>query len=136
MKHQCKSLITPYLNHCTKHYVEVKHYVEDLLNKGWVTKSSSVVAVRKKDGSLRLCCNCRAVNNKTIPDRHPLPRVQDAIDGLNGKKWFSILDQQKARKSSANSIYYTVGLVRMGERPIWAFQCASRISKIYGKLFD
>ena len=80
---------------------EVKHYVEDLLNKGWITKSSSnysspVVAVRKKDGSLRLCWDYRALSNKTISDRHPLPRVQDAIDSLNGKKWFSLLDQQKA----------------------------------------
>ena len=70
---------------------EVKHYVEDLLNKGWITKSSSnysspVVAVRKKDGSLWLFCDYRALNNKTISDRHPLPRVQDAIDSLNGKK--------------------------------------------------
>ena len=80
---------------------EVKHYVEDLLNKGWITKSSSnysspVVAVRKKDGSLSLCCHYRALNNKTISDRHPLPRVPDAIDSLNGKKWFSLLDQKKA----------------------------------------
>ena len=79
---------------------EVKH-VEDLLNKGWITKSSSnysspVVAVRKKDGSLKLCCDYRALNNKAISDRHPIPRVQDAIDSLNGKKWFSLLDQQKA----------------------------------------
>ena len=45
-------------------YQEVKHYVEELLNKGWITKSSSndsspVVAVRKKDGSLRLFCDYR-----------------------------------------------------------------------------
>ena len=132
---------------------EVKHYVEDLLNKGWITKSSSnypspVVAVRKNDGSLWLFCDYRALNNKTISDRHPLPRVQDAIDSLNGKKWFSLLDQQKAYhqiyldpesrplNAFANCIYYTVGLVRMGESSIWAFECASRISKIYGKLFD
>ena len=102
---------------------KVKH-VEDLLNKGWITKSSSnysspVVAVMKKDGSLRLCWDYRALNNKTISDRHPLPRVHDAIDSLNGKKWFSLLDQQKAyhqiylEKLPANHIYYTVGLVRM-----------------------
>ena len=39
------------------------------------------------------------------------------------------------RKSPANPIYYTVALVRMDDSPIWAFQCTSRISKIYGKLF-
>ena len=38
----------------------------------------------------------RALKNKTISDRHPLPRVQVAIDSLNGKKWCSLLDQQKA----------------------------------------
>ena len=80
---------------------DVKNYVEELLNKRWITKlssnySSPVVAVRKKDGSLRLCCDYRALNNKTISDRHPLPIVQEAIDSLNGKKWFSLLDQQKA----------------------------------------
>ena len=41
-------------------YPEVKQYVEDLLNRGWVRKSRSaysspVVCVREKDGSLRLC---------------------------------------------------------------------------------
>ena len=80
---------------------EVKHYVEDLPNKGWIIKSSSnysspVVAVRKKDGSLRLCCDYIALNNKTVSNRHLLRRVQDVIDSLNGKKWFSLLDQQKA----------------------------------------
>ena len=68
----------------------VKRYVEDLLNKGWITKSSSnysspVVAVRKNDGLLWLFCDYRALNNKTIPDRYPLPRVYAAIDSLNGK---------------------------------------------------
>ena len=96
---------------------EVKHFVEDLLNKGWITKSSSnysspVVAVRKKDGLLRLCCDYRALNNKTIFDRHPLPRVQDAIDSLNGKKFFSLLDQQKT--------YHQIYL-DLESRPLTAF---------------
>ena len=65
-------------------YEEVKHYVEDYLNKGWITKSNSnysspIVAVRKPDGSLRICCDYRALNNKTIPERHPLPRIQDSM---------------------------------------------------------
>ena len=41
-------------------YQEVKQYVEDLLNRGWIRKSRSaysspVVCVRKRDRSLRLC---------------------------------------------------------------------------------
>ena len=81
-------------------HAEVKNYVVDLLNKGWMRRSKSsyaspIVAVRKKDGSLQLCCDCRALNAKTVPDKHPIPRVQDALDSLFGKKWFSALDQRK-----------------------------------------
>ena len=80
---------------------QVKNYVEDLSNKGWIKKSCSsysslVVAVCKKDQTLTLCCDYRALNKKTVVDQHPLPRVQNALDNLNGKKWFSLLDQQKA----------------------------------------
>jgi hypothetical protein len=81
-------------------YPEVKQYVEDLLNKGYVQKSRSsysspVVCVRKKDGNLRLCVDYRQLNKKTVPDRHPLPRVQATLESLGGNKWFTVLDQGK-----------------------------------------
>ncbi len=82
-------------------YQEMKDYLHDLIAQGWVTKShspysSSIVCVRKKDGSLRLCIDYRDLNSKTIPDRQPIPRVQDILDGLGGNAWFSLLDQGKA----------------------------------------
>lgn len=82
-------------------YKEVKDYVQNLLDCGWVRKSTSpysspVVCVRKKDGSLRLCVDFRELNRKTIPDRHPLPRIQNLLDNLGGYTWFSILDQGSA----------------------------------------
>ena len=82
-------------------YPEVKQYVEDLLNRGWVRKSRSaysspVVCVRKKDGSLRLCVDFRELNRRTVPDRHPLPRVQTTIENLGANKWISLLDQGNA----------------------------------------
>ena len=51
------------------------------------------MAVRKRDGSLRLCCDYRKLNSRTIPDRHPLPQIQNIIDNLGG---ISLLDQSKA----------------------------------------
>ena len=80
---------------------EVKHHIQDLLNKGWINKSKSawsspVVLVRKKCGGLRLCCDFRTLNQKTVPDKHPLPRIQNTLDGLEGSKWFSVLDQSRA----------------------------------------
>ena len=82
-------------------YTEVKHHIEDLYNRGWIQTSKSawsspIVVVRKKDGSIRLCCDFRALNKKTIPDQHPLPRIQSALDNLGGSELFSVLDQSRA----------------------------------------
>ena len=82
-------------------YLEVKSYIEDLLNRNFIRKSKSpysspVVCVRKKDQSLRLCVDFRALNQKTIPDWHPIPRIQETLDNLGGNTWFSVLDQGKA----------------------------------------
>ena len=82
-------------------YPEVKQHIEDLLNQNFITESKSpysspVVCVRKKDGSLRLCIDYRELNRRTIADRHPIPRVQETLDSLDGNSWFSVLDQGKA----------------------------------------
>ena len=81
-------------------YEEVKAYIEDLLNRGFITQSSSpyspsVVCVRKKENSLRLCSDYRQLNSKTVPDRHPFPRVQETLESLGGNSWFTVLDQGK-----------------------------------------
>lgn len=78
-------------------FKEVKEYIQDLLAKGWIVKSKSpysapIVCVRKKDGTLRLCVDYHLLNQKTVPDRHPLPRIQDLLNTLGGYSWFSILD--------------------------------------------
>ena len=82
-------------------YNELKMYIEDLLNKKWTAHSSSsyssrVVVVRKKDGSIRMRCDYRKLNAKTIPDRHPLPHIQNILDNLGGNQYFTLLDQSKA----------------------------------------
>ena len=63
-------------------YPELKVYIEDLLNQGFITKSRShyslaVVCVREKDNTMRLCVGFRELNKRTILDRHPLPRMQE-----------------------------------------------------------
>ena len=82
-------------------YHELKMYIEDLLNKKWIVHSSAsnsspVVFVRKKDGSIKMCCDYRKINATTIPDRHPLPRIQNILDHLGGNQYFTLLDQSKA----------------------------------------
>ena len=82
-------------------YGEARHYVEDLLNRGWIKHSKSpytspVVCVRKRDGDLRLCINCRELNRQTVTYRFPLPKVQETLEALGGSQYFSLLDQGKA----------------------------------------
>ena len=47
---------------------------------------------KKKDGSYRFCVDYRKLNLVTAHDAHPLPRVDDILDSLNGNSLFSTLD--------------------------------------------
>ena len=51
-----------------------------------------VVLVTKKDGGTRFCVHYRRLNNATVKDAYPLPRIDDALDMLASKQWFSTLD--------------------------------------------
>ena len=82
-------------------YQEVKEYIEDIMAKGWVQKSHSsysspLVCARNKNGTMRLCVDYRKLNNKTIPDSQPIPKVQDILNSLGGNSWFTALDMSKA----------------------------------------
>ena len=55
-----------------------------------------VVCVRKKHQHLRFCIDYRQLDKKSIPDRHPIPRIQKTIDSLGRNSWFSLFDQGKA----------------------------------------
>ncbi|MCW4335043.1 MAG: RNase H-like domain-containing protein [Candidatus Thiodiazotropha endolucinida] len=51
-----------------------------------------MVPIRKKDNSIRICVDYRKLNEVTLPDSYPLPRIRDCLDALEGAKWFSTLD--------------------------------------------
>ncbi len=76
---------------------EMQNQVQDLLKQGLIQKSTSafgspVLFVKKKDGTLRMCIDFRGLNKITIPNRYPLPRIDDLLDKLQGAKVFSSLD--------------------------------------------
>ena len=78
-------------------YREVKKYLVDHLKNEWIitsylTFANPMVCVHKRDVSLRLCIDYCDHNSKTIPDIMPLPKLNEIINSLVGKSWFSTLD--------------------------------------------
>nr|AAK52169.1 putative polyprotein [Oryza sativa Japonica Group]AAN64470.1 putative polyprotein [Oryza sativa Japonica Group] len=76
---------------------EVKRQVDDLLQKGYIRPSSSpwgapVIFVEKKDHTQRMCVDYRALNDVTIKNKYPLPRIDDLFDQLKGATVFSKID--------------------------------------------
>jgi hypothetical protein len=56
--------------------------------------SSPVVLVKKKDNTYRFCIDFRRLNDVTIKDAQPLPRIDDTLESLYGARWFTTLDLQ------------------------------------------
>jgi hypothetical protein len=76
---------------------ELKTQLQDLLEKGFIRPSSSpwgcpAIFVKKKDQTLRMCMEYRPLNEVTIKNKYPLPRIDILFDQLTRARVFSKID--------------------------------------------
>src|SRR3954469_20000259 len=79
------------------HLLELKKEIDESLRKGFIRPSSSAwgapsLFVKKSDGTNRLVQDYQPINQATIQNKYPLPRINDLYDQLAGSTVFSRLD--------------------------------------------
>ncbi|MFN9109786.1 MAG: reverse transcriptase family protein, partial [Bacteroidota bacterium] len=86
---------------CQSELDELRKQLDEYIRLGFIRPSASpygapVLFVKKHDGSLRMCCDYRALNKLTIRQRWPLPLIDDLLDRLHGARVFTTLDLRTA----------------------------------------
>jgi hypothetical protein len=76
---------------------ELKEQLQELLDQGYIRPSASpwgapIIFVPKKDGTKRICVDYHSLNEVTIKNMYPLPRIDDLFDQLKGAYVFSKID--------------------------------------------
>ena len=69
-----------------------KMLIADIIEPSISPWVSNMVVVTKKDGSPRFCIDFRRLNDVTVKDAYPLPRIDACLDALAGAKLFSTFD--------------------------------------------
>jgi hypothetical protein len=77
--------------------VELKKQIAELQSKGFIHPSSSpwgapVLFVEKKDGTQWMCVDYQSLNEVTMKNKYPLPRIEDLFDQMKGASVFSKID--------------------------------------------
>jgi hypothetical protein len=139
--------------------VELKTQLQDLLEKGFIRPTSSpwgcpAIIVKKKDQTLWMCVDYRPLNEVTIKNKYPLPRIDILFDQLTRARLFSKIDlrsgyhQIRIRPEDIpkKRIYYAVWIVRIFGYVFRINECScplhisnelsiyARVGQIYGGL--
>jgi len=89
-------ITTPY-RHPMAYQDENEWAIQEFLALGHIRMSTNpfasfVVLVKKKDNTLRMCIDYKALNKNTLKNRYPIPRIDELMDELRGAQFFSKID--------------------------------------------
>ena len=63
-----------------------------LIQPSYSPSASGIVMVKKKAGELRFCCDFRPLNDVTVKDAFPLPRIDESLSRIGNAKIFTSID--------------------------------------------
>lgn len=76
---------------------DITNEIKEMLDKNIIRESispfaSSVVLIKKKDGSLRFCVDYRKLNKITVQKPFPILNLDEDLEGISAGRWFTALD--------------------------------------------
>jgi hypothetical protein len=76
---------------------ELRKQLGEMLESGIIVPAKSpygapVLFQKKADGSLRMCCDYRALNKITVKNSYPIPLVADCFDRLSRARYYTKID--------------------------------------------
>ena len=123
---------------------EVEEHITDMLRRGVIEPSKSpwaspIVLAKKKDGSTRFCIDYRRLNNVTVKDAYPLPKIDESLSQLNGSNWFCALDMNTgywqveldARDKEKTAFVSRQGLYESNVMPFGLYKPLRRLNALW-----
>jgi hypothetical protein len=126
----------------------IKEEIDRMLKENIISPSDSpwsapVVVAKKKNGKFRFCVDYRQLNQITIKDQYPLPRIDDLLDTFGKAKYFSTLDltcgywhvEVKPKDRKKTAFITNEGLYEFNVMPFGLTNAPATFQRLMNKIF-